>query len=101
MKSLIRKTLAPAALIAPRVSFAQFTNTNAAFLRIYDRVRFFLNLVIVFLFLAATAIFLYGIIGLATMVALWAFVNVIIDFFFQTGTDIRIPGPFEVPQQIF
>jgi hypothetical protein len=82
-----------------------------------------LNVIIVFLFLVATVMLLfgivkyvaagddedkvtegrnliiYGIIGLAVMVALWAFVNVAIDFFFK-GRDFHIPDAGDgLPQQ--
>jgi hypothetical protein len=33
----------------------------------------------------------YGIIGLAILVTVWAFVNIVIDFFFS-GRDFNIPG---------
>jgi len=75
-----------------------------------------LNLVIPFLVLAATALFLwgvvryltaggdenrlkeargliiYGILGLAVMVAVWGFVYIVIDFIFNTETIPNIPG---------
>ena len=75
-----------------------------------------LNRVIVFLVLAATAVFLlggvnyiraagdedkvtearrmiiYGIIGFAVIIAVWGFVYVIIDFIFGTETIPKIPG---------
>lgn len=109
--------------LVPLAAFAQVTGTGNAFVEFLGRIGNFLNDIIVFLFLVATVIFLfgvvryitaggeeetikearsmilYGIIGLAIMVALWAFVNVGIDFFFNTGTPIRIPGPGGVPQQ--
>ncbi len=34
---------------------------------------------------------IYGIIGLAILVTVWAFVNIVIDFFFE-GRDFNIPG---------
>ena len=75
-----------------------------------------LNRVIVFLVLAATAVFLwgvvgylsaggdedkvsearnmiiYGIIGFAVIIAVWGFVYVVIDFIFDTETIPNIPG---------
>lgn len=107
----------------PLAALAQVTNTGNAFVGFLNRTGGFLNDIIIFLFLVATVIFLfgvvryitaggdeeklkegramilYGIIGLAIMVALWAFVNVGIDFFFNSGTSIRIPGATGVPQQ--
>ena len=76
-----------------------------------------LNRIIIFLFLLATLLFLmgtlqyitaggdedklknarsliiYGIIGLAVMVTVWAFVTIVIDFFFNSGAEISVPGP--------
>ena len=40
----------------------------------------------------ARALIIYGVIGLAVMVTVWAFVTIVIDFFFESGTDITIPG---------
>ena len=75
-----------------------------------------INLVIPFLVLVATAMFLwgvlryltaggdenrlkearwliiYGIIGFAVIIAVWGFVYVVIDFIFNTETIPRIPG---------
>jgi hypothetical protein len=75
-----------------------------------------LNKAIPFLVLAATVVFLfgivryitaggdeqqlansrkliiYGIIGLATIIAMWGFVYVLIDFIFDTSTIPTIPG---------
>ena len=75
-----------------------------------------LNRIIVFLVLAATAVFLwgvvkyisqggdedktaearsliiYGIIGLMVIIAVWGFVYVVIDFIFGTETIPKIPG---------
>lgn len=105
--------------VVPVVALAQ----AGPFLSFILRVKAGLNIIIVFLFLVATAILLYGIvryisaggdedqlkegrslilygiIGLAVMVVVWAFVFVVIDFFFSSGTPIHIPGQGEVPQQ--
>ena len=83
---------------------------------LFTRVGSSLNLIILWLFLLATvlllaaalqyitaggdeeklksarSLLLYGVLGLAVMVTVWAFVTVVIDFFFQSGTPISIPG---------
>jgi len=83
---------------------------------VFANIKFALNQIIVWLFLLATALLLigilqyitaggeeerikkaralimYGILGLAVMVTVWAFVTVVIDLFFQSGTEISIPG---------
>ncbi|OGZ43602.1 MAG: hypothetical protein A2756_04805 [Candidatus Ryanbacteria bacterium RIFCSPHIGHO2_01_FULL_48_27] len=88
-----------------------------------SRVSDFLNQIIPFIFLVATIVFLWGvlkyvtaggdeekakegrammlngIIFLAVMIAVWAFVNVAIDFVFGEGTDFSIPGTDRVPRQ--
>ena len=109
--------------LAPLAALAQVTNTGNAFTDFLNQTGGALNTIIVFLFLVATVMFLfgvlryitaggdeekvkegrnmilYGIIGLAVMIALWAFVNVGINFFFGDGTSIGIPGAADVPQQ--
>ncbi|OGZ43606.1 MAG: hypothetical protein A3C84_00450 [Candidatus Ryanbacteria bacterium RIFCSPHIGHO2_02_FULL_48_12] len=105
-------------LLAPLAALAQ-----GEFNDFIGRVTDGLNVIIVFLFLVATVMLLfgivkyvaagddedkveegrnliiYGIIGLAVMVALWAFVNVAIDFFFA-GRDFHIPDAGDgLPQQ--
>src|SRR3989344_1345476 len=102
--------------LAPLAALAQVTNTGNAFTDFLNQTGGALNVIITFLFLVATVMFLfgvlryitaggdeekvkegrnmilYGIIGLAVMIALWAFVNVGINFFFGDGTSIGIPG---------
>ncbi|OGZ44475.1 MAG: hypothetical protein A3J55_04515 [Candidatus Ryanbacteria bacterium RIFCSPHIGHO2_02_FULL_45_17b] len=82
-----------------------------------------LNTIIIFLFLVATVIFLFGvvryisaagdeektkearqmiiwgIIFLAVMVAVWGFVNIVLDFIFGSETPFVIPGAGNVPSQ--
>ena len=82
-----------------------------------------INIIIVFLFLVATVIFLWGvvkyitaggeedkqeearnmivwgIIFLAVMVAVWGFVYVVLDFIFGTEGSVPIPNKGGVPQQ--
>ncbi len=88
-----------------------------------SRVSDFLNQIIPFIFLIATIVFLWGVlkyvtaggdeekakegrammlngvIFLAVMIAVWAFVGVAIDFVFGEGTDFSIPGTDRVPRQ--
>jgi len=110
-----------AIFFSPLVAFAQLSlSPFGAFIA---RIHAGLNIIIVFLFLVATALLLYGIVryitaggdedqlkegramilygivGLAIMVVVWAFVFVVIDFFFAGNTPIHIPGRTEVPQQ--
>lgn len=83
---------------------------------VFAHIKFALNQIIVWLFLLATTLLLigilqyitaggdeekikkarslimYGILGLAVMVTVWAFATIIIDFFFPPGTEISIPG---------
>jgi len=108
------------AVVIEAVPFVALAQEFSIFI---TRVKAGLNIIIVFLFLVATvillygivryitaggdedqlkegrAMILYGIIGLAIMVVVWAFVFVLIDFFFSSGTSINIPGRTEVPQQ--
>lgn len=82
-----------------------------------------INLLIIFLFLVATVVFLWGvvkyisaggdeakteearnmiiwgIIFLAVMVAVWGFVYVLLDFVFATQNPFPIPGVGDVPKQ--
>ncbi len=88
-----------------------------------DRVANFLNQIIPFLVLLATVIFLwgvvryitaggneekteqgrnlilYGVIGLAVMIGVWGFVNIVLTFIFSSSNPIPIPGESGVPQQ--
>ena len=83
-----------------------------------------INILIVFLFLVATVVFLWGvvryimaggdeakveearqmiiwgIIFLAVMVAVWGFVYIVLDFIFDTGGTLIIPGTNSVPHQL-
>ena len=102
--SLIRTLVASGAALAPLLAFAQGSFENAI-----GTISAGLNTVIVFLFLVATVIFLWGIVRyitaggdeekikearrmiiwgivfLAVMVAVWGFVNIVLDFIFGTG----------------
>jgi fumarate reductase subunit D len=115
----ITKYIAPASIFAlPLAVFAQtFEGTM-------ERVSTFLNQIIPFLILVATILFLwgvvkyitaagdedkvtegrnliiYGIIGLAVMIGVWGFVNIVLTFIFTTSDPIPIPGPTGVPQQL-
>jgi uncharacterized membrane protein (GlpM family) len=104
--------------LVPFVAAAQ-----GAFDDFIDTVSEGLNTIIVFLFLIATVIFLWGvvryiaaggdeeevkaarsmiiwgIIFLAVMVAVWGFVNIVLDFVFGTEDPFPIPGQGRVPSQ--
>lgn len=114
--------------VVPFVASARhITGHLGAFDDVLFTLRGGINLVIVFLFLVATVIFLWGvvryiaaagdedktaearnmimwgIIFLAVMVAVWGFVAIVIDFVFDTeGTDadFLIPKKEGVPQQL-
>ena len=83
-----------------------------------------LNLIIIFLFLVATVIFLFGVVRyisaggeedkqaearnmimwgvifLAVMVAVWGFVNIVLDFIFDSESTILTPNDStQIPQQ--
>ena len=82
-----------------------------------------LNTIIIFLFLVATVIFLWGVVRyisaggdedkvsearnmiiwgvvfLAVMLAVWGFVNIVMDFVFGTKQPFPIPGSGDVPSQ--
>lgn len=105
------------ALLLPALAFAQ------TFQGTLDRIITFLNQIIPFLVLIATVIFLwgvvryitaggdeekikegrnliiYGIIGLAVMIGVWGFVNIVLTFVFSSSNPIPIPGASGVPQQ--
>ncbi len=121
-------TLFVSAILLPALALAagsEVTPTETGFGATMQRIANFLNDIIVFLFLIATVIFLFGVIryvtaggdedkvkegrsmmingviALAVMIALWAFVNVALTFFFDEGTDIGVPGAGEIPQSGF
>lgn len=106
-----------AMILLPLAAFAQtFNNT-------LERISGFLNQIIPFLILIATVLFIfgvlryitaggdeekvkegrnlmiYGVIGLAVMLAVWGFVNIVLDFIFGTATPNPIPNNSGVPQQ--
>lgn len=114
----MKKYLVPASVfLLPALAFAQ------TFAGTLDRVIIFLNQIIPFLVLIATVIFLwgvvryitaggdeekikegrnliiYGIIGLAVMIGVWGFVNIVLTFIFTSSNPIPIPGQSGVPQQ--
>ena len=119
MKNSLTKTLvASGMMLAPLLTLAQ-----GAFENTIGTVSAGLNTIIIFLFLVATVIFLWGvvryisaggdeektkearqmiiwgIIFLAVMVAVWGFVNIVLDFIFGSEDPFEVPGPGGVPQQ--
>ena len=106
--------------LTPLITLAQGGNS---FDRVIAVLTDSINIIIVFLFLVATVIFLFGvvkyimaggdedkvseahnmiiwgIIFLAVMVAVWGFVYVVLDFIFNTGSSVPIPDEGGVPQQ--
>ena len=113
----MQKIVALFFLAAPLATFAQSEIT-----RILGDATAFLNLVVTFLILLATVIFLWGIIKyilaggdeekvkearhliiwgiifLAVMVGVWGFVNIVLDFLFSSDSGNIAPIPFG-PQQ--
>ena len=106
MKVSFQKYIAPVALaLAPLATFAQ----TRGVVEILQSVSGLLNIIITFLILLATVLFLwgivkyimaggdeeklkearntiiYGIIFLAVMIAVWGFVNIVLDFVFGSG----------------
>jgi hypothetical protein len=47
----------------------------------------------------ARSMIIWGIIFLAVMVAVWGFVNIVLDFVFGTEDPFPIPGQGDVPSQ--
>ena len=116
--TFIRTFIVSGMMLAPLLAAAQ-----GAFENTIGTVSAGLNTVIVFLFLVATVIFLWGvvryisaggdeektkearqmiiwgIIFLAVMVAVWGFVNIVLDFIFGAEDPFEVPGPGGVPQQ--
>lgn len=113
-----RMTLAAGMALAPSLAFAQ-GSFNTTISTLTDSI----NTVILFLFVVATVIFLWGmvryvsaagdeektkearqmiiwgVIFLAVMIALWGFVNVVLDFIFNSERPFDIPGVGDVPKQ--
>jgi uncharacterized membrane protein len=111
------------ATLFPLTSLAQ-AGTSNLYDRVIDILTNSINLLIVFLFLVATAIFLWGvvkyigsggdeaareearnliiwgIIFLAVMIAVWGFVYIVLDFIFGTDQPFDIPDTPDVPQQL-
>ena len=118
--SLIRTLVLSGMTLAPLFAFAQ----TGAFDDLITDVSAGLNTIIIFLFLVATVIFLFGvvryisaagdeektkearqmiiwgIIFLAVMVAVWGFVNIVLDFIFNDEGAVDIPGAGDVPTQL-
>ncbi len=129
MKTLSKYTAILGVALLPALALAAGSETTPTggpgFGATIARIAGFLNDIIVFLFLVATVVFLFGVIryvtaggdeekvkegrsmmingviALAVMIALWAFVNVALTFFFDEGTDIGVPGAGEIPQSGF
>ena len=120
MKYLRFTTLA-ISLLAPLTALAQLG--GGSFDTVIAVLTDSINIIIVFLFLVATVIFLWGvvkyisaageedkqaearnmivwgIIFLAVMVAVWGFVYVVLDFIFGNEGSVPIPDAGGVPQQ--
>lgn len=114
----VSRILTVAGMAAPFFAFAQGSFENAI-----GTISAGLNTIIIFLFLVATVIFLWGvvryisaggdeektkearqmiiwgIIFLAIMVAVWGFVNIVLDFVFGSEAPFDIPGAGKVPRQ--
>ena len=124
--TLIRLFIASSALFTPLLAAAQPSppgTGSGAFENAIGTISAGLNTIIIFLFLVATVIFLWGvvryisaggdeektkearqmiiwgIIFLAVMVAVWGFVNIVLDFIFGSEDPFEIPGPGKVPLQ--
>jgi uncharacterized membrane protein (GlpM family) len=120
MGNVLTRTLVTAGLFAsPLLAAAQ----GGSFDDFITTVSAGLNTIIIFLFLVATVIFLWGvvryisaggdeektkearsmiiwgIIFLAVMVAVWGFVNIVLDFIFGQEDPYAIPGQGGVPLQ--
>lgn len=117
--ALIRTLVMSSIAAAPLFAFA----VGGAFNDVLGNVSSGLNTIIVFLFLVATVIFLFGVVKyisaagdeektkearqmiiwgvifLAVMVAVWGFVNVVLDFIFGSEDAFDIPGQGDVPTQ--
>lgn len=118
MNTIKKYSIATSSLLFPLTAFAQ--NAASDFI---ERLSDLLNQIIPFLILIATVVFLWGvlkwitaggdeekraegrafiingIIGLAIMIGVWGFVNILINFVFPEGTNLNIPGPGNVPIQ--
>jgi hypothetical protein len=119
MQNILRLFPILAAFAVPLFAFAQ-----GAFDTVINTLTDGINLIIVFLFLVATFVFLWGvvryiaaggdedkvgearnmiiwgIIFLAVMVAVWGFVNIVLDFIFNDENTVPIPDAGSgVPQQ--
>ena len=116
--TLIRTFIVSGMALAPFAALAQ-----GAFDNTIGTISGGLNTIIIFLFLVATVVFLWGvvryisaggdeektkearqmiiwgIIFLAVMVAVWGFVNIVLDFIFGTEDPFDIPGAGDVPKQ--
>ena len=116
--AFVKTVIAVGAALAPLAVLAQGAFENAI-----GTISSGLNTIIIFLFLVATVIFLWGvvryisaggdeektkearqmiiwgIIFLAVMVAVWGFVNIVLDFIFNTERSVPIPDEGGVPQQ--
>jgi len=115
MKTFLKRTVPVGVMLLPLSAFAQNDITD-----IFKDFGALLNVIITVLMVLATVVFLWGIIKyltaggdeekvkearsmviwgiifLAVMVAVWAFVNIVLDFVFGSNT---IPGVPPGPQQ--